>query len=86
MSNNKQTIHKASHRTHSSDTCMYGPLPVTGLCGLLSEEEVHFIIVSVIIVWDEMGSDELRVCKKGCKDVDVNIPYNLPSKCLVVFL
>lgn len=59
--------YEVSHRTHSSDSCMYGPLPVPCLCGLLSEEEIHFIIVSVVVVWDEMGSDELRVCRGRCK-------------------
>lgn len=51
---------------------MYGPLPVPCLRGLLSEEEIHFVVVSVIIIWDEVRSDELRVCR-GRRDMDVSI-------------
>lgn len=47
--------YKVSYRAHSSDSCVYGPLPVSCLCGLLSEEEIHFVIVSVIIIRDEVG-------------------------------
>lgn len=50
---------------------MYGPLPVAGLRGFLSEEEIYFVVVSVVVVWDEVGSDELGVCREkmeGCRE------------------
>lgn len=56
-----------SHRTHSANTCVYGTLPVPGLCSFLREEEIHFIVVSVVVVRDKVGSNELRVCEGQCK-------------------
>lgn len=41
---------------------MYGALPVARLHGFLSEEEVDFVIVSVVVVGDEVSSDEFRIC------------------------
>lgn len=52
-----------THRADSSDACVHGPLPVPGLRGLLREEEVHFVVVSVVVVWDEVGGNELWVCR-----------------------
>lgn len=58
----KKTSCEGSHRAHSADACVHGPLPVALLCGLLGEEEVDFVIVSVAVVWDEVGGDEPGVC------------------------
>lgn len=54
-----------SHRANSADTCVYGTLPVPRLRGFLSEEEVHFVVVPVDVVGDEVSSDEFRIWKKA---------------------
>lgn len=54
-----------SHRANSADTCVYGALPVPRLRGFLSEEEVHFVVVSVDVVGDEVSSDKFRIWKKA---------------------
>lgn len=54
-----------SHRANSAHTCVYGTLPVPRLRGFLSEEEVHFVVVSVDIVGDEVSCDEFRIWKKA---------------------
>lgn len=56
-------ITKRSHRTHSANTCVYSPLPVPCLRDLLGEEEIDFIVVSVVVVWDEVSCNELRICR-----------------------
>lgn len=44
---------------------MHGALPVTLLRGLLGEEEVDLVVVSVAVVRDEVGGDEPGICGGG---------------------
>lgn len=44
---------------------MHGALPVAFLRGLLGEEEVDLVVVSVAVVGDEVGGDEPGVCRGG---------------------
>lgn len=44
---------------------MHGALPVALFSGPLGEEEVDLVVVSVAVVWDEVGGDEPGVCGGG---------------------
>lgn len=50
-----------THRANSADTRVYGALPVPRLRSFLGEEEVHFIVVSIGIVRNEVGGDEFWI-------------------------
>lgn len=76
---------RSSHRTHSADARVHGTLPVALLRGLLGEEEVDLVVVSVAVVWDEVGGDEPGVCRGGnealCKPLR---PSTLPRGTLII--
>lgn len=66
-----------SHRANSADTCVDGALPVPRLYRFLGEEEVHFIVVSVDVVGDEVSGDEFRIWEErrqrrmsGCRECE----------------
>ena len=56
------------YRTYSSHAGVDGSLPVSGLHGLLREEEVHLVIVTVIIIRDEVGRNKLRIWREGRRE------------------
>ncbi len=71
-----------SHRTQSSNMCVYGNFIVSlcALCCSLSEEEIHFIIISVCTVRNEVGRNKPGLCT--CTNTHIDTLLQSRSDCL----
>ncbi len=71
-----------SHRTQSSNMCVNGSFIVSlcALCCSLSEEEIHFIIISVCTVRNEVGRNKPGLCT--CTNTHIDTLLQSRSDCL----